>query len=177
MEGLGNITMEEVSSFPEFMHSIESQVRNAVKNNYIAPESFLDHVYAFAAAINWKEPFILCLLGFHIFLIVFTITTRKIIPLQAFIFVLIAVFVALSERLNSFAQENWKEFSTQDYFDRHGVFTSIMYSAPMLCVAFFQLVSFIFLMASLHFMSYYMSLFHGTFLCFVVEFSLSNLHK
>ena len=32
-------------------------------------------------------------------------------------------------------------FDLQNYFDKHGVFISVMYSAPLLCVAMFTLLN------------------------------------
>lgn len=44
-----------------------------------------------------------------------------------------------AEWINSFAKAHWQAFSRQDYFDRNGVFISVMYSAPLLLAAMFLL--------------------------------------
>lgn len=49
--------------------------------------------------------------------------------------------VYLAERLNSLLGENWKSFSTQNYFDPNGVFLSSVWSGPLLVIAIIILVS------------------------------------
>jgi hypothetical protein len=49
--------------------------------------------------------------------------------------------VYLAERLNSFLGENWKNFSSQNYFDPSGVFMSVLWSGPLLALAMIILVS------------------------------------
>jgi hypothetical protein len=43
--------------------------------------------------------------------------------------------VSLAEPLNTFASRHWHLFASQNYFDRHGVFVSVVYSGPLLLVA------------------------------------------
>ena len=46
-----------------------------------------------------------------------------------------------AEAVNRFAGENWETFAGQNYFDRRGVFTSVMFSVPLLCAALFVLLN------------------------------------
>jgi transmembrane protein 18 len=48
--------------------------------------------------------------------------------------------VYLAERLNSILGENWKSFSSQNYFDPSGVFMSVLWSGPLLAFAMIILV-------------------------------------
>ena len=51
------------------------------------------------------------------------------------------VFAVLgAERINLYAKTNWELFSKQNYFDKSGVFVSIMLSIPMLTLAMIVLV-------------------------------------
>jgi hypothetical protein len=58
-------------------------------------------------------------------------------------FVLICGSVYLAPHLNSLLAANWQLLGfSQNYFDSRGVFISAMYSAPLLFIAFLQMVSF-----------------------------------
>lgn len=49
--------------------------------------------------------------------------------------------VYLAERLNTVLSENWQSFATQNYFDTHGVFLSVLWSGPLLIISIVILVS------------------------------------
>ncbi|KAJ3091382.1 Transmembrane protein 18 [Quaeritorhiza haematococci] len=76
-------------------------------------------------AVDWSEPFISVLLGIHVFIFLWIFITR------GFINVLIGNFFGL-EPLNFLASQNYKSFSSTNYFDEHGVFAGIMYAGPLL---------------------------------------------
>ena len=42
--------------------------------------------------------------------------------------------------LNAWGAEHWEHFSTQNYFDKNGVFVSALFTAPMILVLLVQLV-------------------------------------
>lgn len=48
--------------------------------------------------------------------------------------------VYCAERLNALAARHWRSFAGQPYFDEHGIFTSAVYSVPLLVVMFVILV-------------------------------------
>ena len=50
------------------------------------------------------------------------------------------VVPGFGERLNTYGAEHWREFATQNYFDRNGTFFSFMISAPLLGDAFLIVV-------------------------------------
>ncbi|KAG0004158.1 hypothetical protein BGZ79_010114 [Entomortierella chlamydospora] len=52
-------------------------------------------------------------------------------PLAAMLFCTI-LLAALSEPLNGIGSRHWREFSDDNYFDSYGVFTSLVWSAPLL---------------------------------------------
>lgn len=91
----------------------------------------------FTRAINWSEPFFKVLLFFHV--IVFAGTLSAIrggvneVRFVAWMLVLVALVVAsawLNEMGRDYATVLFPEEGTQ-YFDEHGVFISVVYSAPM----------------------------------------------
>jgi hypothetical protein len=49
--------------------------------------------------------------------------------------------VYFGERVNALAGKHWQAFAGQDYFDSHGIFYSIMVSAPAVFNLFAVLVS------------------------------------
>jgi transmembrane protein 18 len=105
------------------------------------PESFTEHWEAFVAAVNWREHWIVGLLSFHLVYFLFVLYARKNISVQACLFVLICILVALTESLNKWANANWRVFSGQNYFDHHGAFAVTMFSGPLLFIGLVQLVS------------------------------------
>ena len=46
-----------------------------------------------------------------------------------------------TEDLNAYLATNWRSFSTQNYFDKNGVFVSVVFSGPMLAASMFLLLN------------------------------------
>lgn len=134
----------ESYSFQDFYDSIEKDMFNMMKNSYKRPTESKDQWSAFFAAVNWKESFILALIAFHVCIYVTFIITRKNVDAQTVLFLFIFAIVYFSERINTYGNENWKDFASQNYFDKSGVFSGIFLSAPLVVLAVLQLVSFYF---------------------------------
>jgi hypothetical protein len=62
------------------------------------------------------------------------VATRHNNTAQIVLFVVLMAAVYLAERLNSLAAAHWERFSTQNYFDKQGVFVSTMWSMPLLLI-------------------------------------------
>merc|ERR1711924_487547 len=90
---------------------------------------------------DWNERWLLVLGAFHLFAWLVAIVTRRNHDAQMVLLVSILGLVYCAEYLNSWAHTHWRSFAKQDYFDKNGVFISIMYSAPMLCLALFVLLN------------------------------------
>jgi len=152
--------LNDTGTFADFMAGIEQTLLESVKQSSKAPEDFWENmqgvfvlystyfyskfVYyyvAFSAAINWNEYWIRGLLSFHVICLLIILLTRKCFEIQMFMFIMITVMVFLSEWLNSFCSLHWRLFSTQNYFDEHGVFAGTLYSGPLLLISFIQLVN------------------------------------
>lgn len=100
-----------------------------------------DQVMGFYYAVSWsKEPWLQALLVFHLITFLLVIFKRGNFPLQVSIFLTLSSVVFLAEHLNQMAADRWRDFSTQNYFDKHGVFVSVILSAPMLLILFLQLL-------------------------------------
>lgn len=57
--------------------------------------------------------------------------------------IFLGIIIRLAEILNTIGARRWREFSTQNYFDRNGIFMGIMVCAPLLIVCLCMLVSMI----------------------------------
>lgn len=103
-----------------------------------------DNFIGFFYAIDWKEPWLMALLGFHVVLLLVTIISRKKTNFQMFLFLLTLAGVYLAERLNRFLGKNWKSFSSQNYFDPSGLFMSVLWSGPLLVISMIILINTLF---------------------------------
>ena len=105
----------------------------------------MENIQAFSAAITWDEPFIKCLLAFHVLVILTTYATikRGEMYVQLGLMVFLGVIVRFAEKMNQIGNSRWRDFATQNYFDKNGIFMGIMICAPLLMVCFVMLVSLI----------------------------------
>ena len=111
----------------------------------MGPQNRWENLQAFGAAVNWREPFILSLLAFHILTIVTCYYVRKYGSMASRLVLLgiIAVLVRSAEWINKICYTRWHLFATQNYFDQRGIFASIFFSSPLLLFAFSMLVSYL----------------------------------
>lgn len=111
----------------------------------MAPKSAWENIQAFKAAINWTEPFILFLLGFHLIISIAAILSTKRGGLRSRMIVMGIIFITvrLAEKLNDYGANEWERFASQNYFDSRGVFVSLMLSAPLLVVSACMLIAII----------------------------------
>ena len=133
--------VESEGSFSDFMSDVEGQVIDLIKKTNKAPSDAYESWNAFSSAIEWKETWIICLLSFHIFLFLLIVLTRKRFGVQTCIFFFISVLVRLAERINLYCSNHWQEFSSQNYFDKNGLFAGILFSGPLLLMCLLMLVS------------------------------------
>jgi hypothetical protein len=88
------------------------------------------------------QPWIVGALAFYCALLATVVVSRRSWETQLVSFVLICGSVYLAPHLNSLLAANWQLLGfSQNYFDSRGVFISAMYSAPLLFIAFLQMVS------------------------------------
>lgn len=112
--------------------------------------TFQDNLQAFIHAIAWKEEkWIWLLIGFHIVLWISTIFLRNRIYFQVTVFLFNCLLVFLSETLNELANITWKSFSTQNYFDKRGVFAGVMFAAPLILLLLFQVINLVYLSSNM----------------------------
>ncbi|KAM4043391.1 transmembrane protein 18 [Anomaloglossus baeobatrachus] len=83
--------------------------------------------------IDWSEPWIIGLLGFHLLCFILTCVSFRFYKFQIAHFLFMVVLVSSAEYINEVAALNWKLYSRQQYFDSSGMFISLTFSAPLLC--------------------------------------------
>lgn len=137
------------TSFGDMLEGIETDILDLAKQSAHAPETFRDHLEAFSAAVNWREPWIRGLLFGHAVLWVLFLTTRSRTNTQIALFLFAAALVAVAEPLNTFCRKRWRSFATQNYFDEAGVFAGVLYCAPLLALLLVMMFNFLFQSANL----------------------------
>ncbi|KAF9333121.1 hypothetical protein BGZ91_011395 [Linnemannia elongata] len=86
----------------------------------------------FIQAVEWQQTWIQMVLVMHlIFFIIIVSLRNRPNPLAAMLFCTI-LLAALSEPLNGIGSRHWQLFADDNYFDSHGVFTSLVWAAPLL---------------------------------------------
>lgn len=89
-------------------------------------------IWTFLKNLDWEDPWIIGLVGFHILITLTTFSTRNNSNIQIVVFVILLLLVYFSESLNHFAHNNWQSFARHEYFDEKGMFISIVFSIPIL---------------------------------------------
>ncbi|XP_064393388.1 transmembrane protein 18-like [Halichondria panicea] len=82
--------------------------------------------------VDWTEPWLLCLLGFHVCTFLAIILLRRHIYGQASILAILGVLCVATESVNEFAAKNHQKFARQQYFDSEGLFIITVYAVPLL---------------------------------------------
>lgn len=125
MEDLRAALSDHVDLVSELFEKFSAELRTG-----FAPA--VDNFIGFFHAINWKEPWLICLIVFHITLLLTAIFSRRNMNFQLCLSVLAFSGVFLAERINGVLAKNWKSFAGQNYFDSHGLFISTLWSGPLL---------------------------------------------
>jgi hypothetical protein len=106
-----------------------------------AARDLRNDLMGFVHAIDWSEQWLMGLAAFHALMWLVAIASRRSHDAQMVLLVVILGLVYCAERVNTLAGAHWQSFATQNYFDRRGVFVSVMYSAPLLCLALLVLLN------------------------------------
>ncbi|XP_022914255.1 transmembrane protein 18 [Onthophagus taurus] len=92
----------------------------------------INGIASFILSIDWRDPWLIGLIAFHLTVTLMALLTRNYGNLQALLFFFLILLVYFSESINEIASANWKMFSRQQYFDSNGLFISIVFSIPIL---------------------------------------------
>ncbi|KAG4941510.1 hypothetical protein JHK87_045381 [Glycine soja] len=137
MEELKSAMEEHIDLMADLVQKLSSDLRAGFRPAY-------DNFIGFFHAIDWKEPWLMGLLGFHVVLLLVAIISRKKTNFQMFLFLLTLAGVYFAESLNRFLGKNWKSFSSQNYFDPRGLFMSVLWSGPLLVISMIILINTLF---------------------------------
>jgi len=118
-----------------------AMLRSLRQNQSMVERTFYDDVVGFYHAVDWTESWLVALGGFHLVVWALVLLTWRSNEAQMVLLISLLALVYSAEWLNSLGSRHWKEFATQDYFDRGGVFIAAVYCAPMLLAAFVILVN------------------------------------
>ena len=119
-------------NFGDFLADAERLAHKIIQETNKAPTDAWEAWTAFASAVRWKEPWLVGLLSFHSVCLCTALLARKRAGVQCALFVIICALVFMAERINTLCSQHWQAFATQNYFDRHGVFASVMFAWPAL---------------------------------------------
>ena len=120
--------------------NLEAAMLNSLRSmRQNATGSFVDDVMGFYHAIDWSERWLLALLFFHLCVWLVVVGTRRHNTVQMVLLVALLAVVRSAEWINGVAGRHWELFASQQYFDKHGVFVSVLLSVNLLLAAFFIL--------------------------------------
>ncbi|KAH9626306.1 hypothetical protein KSS87_022289 [Heliosperma pusillum] len=137
MEEIRSAMEEHMNQMSDLIQKLSGELRSGFGPAY-------DNFIGFFHAIDWKEPWLMGLLGFHFLLLLTFILSRKHVNFQMGLFLLALSGVYLAERLNRFLGNHWQSFATQNYFDPLGIFFSVLWSGPLLIIAMLILINTLF---------------------------------
>lgn len=119
-------------------HPLFDQLR---KGPHAYTQSFTEDVQAFAHAVDWdKDRWIFGIFAIEALIYLFVLCSRKHTGRLCVIFMLNAFILVWAEKINSAAAEHWEKFSTQQYFDKSGVFASVIVGVPLIICQFLIVV-------------------------------------
>ncbi|URE29941.1 transmembrane protein 18, partial [Musa troglodytarum] len=151
MEDLKAALNEHVDLASELFEKFSAELRSG-----FGPA--VDNFVSFFHAIDWKEPWLVCLLALYFVLLLLTISSRKNVNFQLCLSLLALSIsrvcrtisgVYLADRVNGFLGRNWKSFSSQYYFDPHGLFIPVLWSGPLLIITIIIVVNTLFTLCHL----------------------------
>nr|VDD03369.1 unnamed protein product [Brassica rapa] len=166
MEEIRSAMEQQMDLMADLVQKLSGELRTGLQPAYA-------NFIGFFHAIDWKEPWIMGLMAFHALFLMVTLLSRRHLNFHMFLFLfackffytimisfffLLSVFISyiqgshtslvggvyFAESLNRLLRKNWKSFSTQNYFDPHGVFLSVLWSGPLLVIAMIILINTLF---------------------------------
>ncbi|KAI3937377.1 hypothetical protein MKW98_001948 [Papaver atlanticum] len=142
MEELKSAMKEHIEFMSDLVERSSGELRTGL-------QPAVDIFIGFFHAIDWKEPWLIGLILFHVALLLTTILSRKNINFQMCLFLVALAGVYFAENINTILASNWKSFAGQNYFDPRGIFLSVLWSGPLLIISIIVLVNTLFSLCQL----------------------------
>ncbi|XP_018015801.1 transmembrane protein 18 [Hyalella azteca] len=106
-------------------------------------------IWSFLMSIDWSEGWLQATLASYIILIVTILLLRHFFYVLVGLFLLILSVVYNAETINKYGAQNWNKFSRQQYFDSSGMFISLVFSLPLICISLFIMILWVYQSAHL----------------------------
>ena len=109
----------------------------------VAKDQAVQEATAFYLAVEWSEPFIQAILGMHAVLWALFFGACIFGSSQNFkvvLFFTVAALCGAGSFVNDYGAANWETIAKTNYFDKNGVFMSIVWCVPLLLLLFFVLI-------------------------------------
>merc|ERR1712224_862850 len=127
-------------------HAVNGIVNQLLKKHNHRDWTFYESIMGFVSAVDWSEKWIIGLVTLHICLLFSVVFFRKNINCQTVLFGIMCAIIFFLERLNSYGRRHWRDFSSQNYFDEHGVFIGGILAAPIFVILTLQLALWLWLL-------------------------------
>ncbi|XP_047330493.1 transmembrane protein 18 [Impatiens glandulifera] len=134
MDEIRSAMEDHLDQMADLVQKLSAELRSGMRPAY-------DHFIGFFHAIDWKEPWLICLMAFHVLFLLVAIISRKNTNFQMGLFLFALAGVYFAENLNHVLRKNWQSFAGQNYFDPHGLFLSVLWSGPLIVIAILILVN------------------------------------
>ncbi|CDH49491.1 predicted protein [Lichtheimia corymbifera JMRC:FSU:9682] len=130
-----------MSTPPDFVQSILSSIKQQSSTNTASSvDRYIAQTIQFFKAIDWSQPWLMALVGFHVICFITTIVLRNHHNALSLYFFLLLGLAAMTQTLNHLGQTYWNRFSTVNYFDENGMFIVSVYAFPLIFNGFFTLI-------------------------------------
>ncbi|QDZ26074.1 hypothetical protein HOP50_20g86250 [Chloropicon primus] len=124
-------------SFEQAATTLVDEVRKAFVDERTGKNAFelaVEQAKQFYNAVDWSEQWIQALLASELVLLLIVVFTRNRTTFQGILFLVLGAVIYCAKYLNVYLENNWEAFSRQPYFDKSGLFISIMLSGPLLVI-------------------------------------------
>mmetsp|Transcript_8095 Transcript_8095/g.20173 ORF Transcript_8095/g.20173 Transcript_8095/m.20173 type:complete len:193 (-) Transcript_8095:141-719(-) len=113
--------------------ALQDIIESTLKGSGAYTQGFWEDVQAFVHAIDWaKDQWIFWLFAAEAAMLLIVALNRNRWEVLSVVFMLNAALLFFAERLNTLARRHWQSFSSQQYFDEHGSFASVIVGVPVL---------------------------------------------
>ena len=123
---------------PSFLQQLFKDSRKMRKG---ADTTAYEALMGFYHAVAWRDPGVMALLAFPVAYGLVCLALRNHPTVHIALFLLTCGLSYSAAPVNAFLGARWRDFGfSQNYFDKHGVFMSSLFCAPLLLIAFAQMV-------------------------------------